>query len=38
MVPTCLALDMRAIILIIVVLLDCVDSQYPDCIDCPDGE
>ena len=31
---------MKTIIVIIVILMDCADSQYPDCADvtCPDGE
>ena len=29
---------MKMIILIIVIFMDCADSQYPDCVNCPDGE
>ena len=35
-----ITLDMKAIIMIIVIFMDCATSQYPDCVDvtCPDGE
>ena len=29
---------MKTFILIIVVFMDCADSQYPDCVNCPNGE
>ena len=29
---------MKTFILIIVAFMDCADSQYPDCVTCPDGE
>ena len=30
--------NMKMIILIIVIFMDCADSRYPDCVNCPDGE
>ena len=31
---------MKAIILLILIFMDCATSQYPDCVNvtCPDGE
>ena len=29
---------MTTFVLIIVVFMDCADSQYPDCVKCPPGE
>ena len=31
-------LDMKTFVLIIMVFMDCADSQYPDCVNCPNGE